>query len=61
MKYLDQVSVLDSLLAEEKKQVANALVELLGQGFPSSACRRRSSSLASKDAFRKKRCHHSAR
>ena len=33
VKYLDQVSVLDSLLAEEKKQVANALVELLGQVF----------------------------
>ena len=30
VKYLDQVSVLDSLLAEEKKQVANALVEILG-------------------------------
>ena len=29
VKYLDQVSVLDSLLAEEKKQVANALVEHL--------------------------------
>ncbi|CAE7018990.1 for [Symbiodinium sp. CCMP2456] len=28
VKYLDQVSVLDSLLAEEKKQVANALVEM---------------------------------
>lgn len=28
MKYLDKVSILDALLAEEKKQVANALVEM---------------------------------
>ena len=36
VKYLDQVSVLDSLLAEEKKQVANALVENLGLDAPCS-------------------------
>eukprot|EP00438_Fugacium_kawagutii_P001547 Skav205049 [mRNA] locus=scaffold6619:702:12084:+ [translate_table: standard] len=28
VKYLDKVSILDALLAEEKKQVANALVEM---------------------------------
>lgn len=46
MKYLDKVSILDALLAEEKKQVANALVEMhfasedriIQQGEPGNMC-----------------------
>ena len=46
VKYLDKVSILDALLAEEKKQVANALVEMhfasedriIQQGEPGNMC-----------------------
>ena len=49
MRYLDQVSILDALLAEEKRQVANALVERLGAATLHGHSRAKLS--APKDAF----------